>query len=257
MVRAASKITISVKIPEWIEVTEITGDSSEGNTTTTPTTVKYYPHLENDSEGKIPLRTAFHHGVSKTYLNNDYNSQLVEGDYFSSPMTAYKNLVFTAGADANTAGYYTCEIEVPFYSYARTWAKGDVDAPYLTLQMPWKKTVDGEDVLFHDVFLSAFWQLRRSQPLFLFSRGFVFLCSLWPYYIANTQENEGVNTHLIRRAIEVYFSKNRNKKMFKSSSNLVKTEEKAISFLLKMCYNMSAGWTRKGRQASLLTSRKS
>ena len=147
MVRAASKITISVKIPEWIEVTEITGDSSEGNTTTTPTKVKYYPHLENDSEGKIPLRTAFHHGVSKTYLNNDYNSQLVEGDYFSSPMTAYKNLVFTAGADASTAGYYTCEIEVPFYSYARTWAKGDVDAPYLTLQMPWEKTVDGEDVL--------------------------------------------------------------------------------------------------------------
>ena len=153
MVRAASKITISVKIPEWIEVTEITGDSSEGNTTTTPTKVKYYPHLENDSEGKIPLRTAFHHGVSKTYLNNDYNSQLVDGDYadggdyFSSPMTAYKNLVFTAGADASTAGYYTCEIEVPFYSYARTWAKGDVDAPYLTLQMPWEKTVDGEDVL--------------------------------------------------------------------------------------------------------------
>ena len=31
--------------------------------------------------------------------------------------------------------------------------------------------------------------------------------------------------------------------MFKSSSNPVKTEKKAISFLLKMCYNMSASWT--------------
>ena len=31
--------------------------------------------------------------------------------------------------------------------------------------------------------------------------------------------------------------------MFKSSSNPVKTEKKAISLLLKMCYNMSASWT--------------
>lgn len=52
-----------------------------------------------------------------------------------------------------------------------------------------------------------------------------------------------MNTHLIRRAFEVYFSKNRDKKMFKSSSNPVKTEKKAISLLLKMCYNMSASWT--------------
>lgn len=147
MVRAASKVTIKVKIPEWIEVTEITGDSSADGTTTTSTVIRYYPHLENDSEGKIPLRTAFHYGVSETYLANDYNDKLEEDDYFSTDLTAYHNLVFTAGADENTAGYYTCDIEVPFYSYARSWAKGANDAPYLTLQMPWKKIVDNEDVM--------------------------------------------------------------------------------------------------------------
>ena len=153
LVRAASKITMRVKMPEWIEVTEIAGDSSADGTTTTLTEVRYYPHLDNDSDGKLPLRTAFHNGVCKTYLNNDYNDQLADGDYtkggdyFSTGMTAYKDLIFTDGADDETPGYYTCDIEVPFYSYARTWAKGANNAPYLALQMPWKKIVDGEDVI--------------------------------------------------------------------------------------------------------------
>ena len=147
MVRAASKITITVKIPEWIEVEEVIGDASVGGTTTEVASVKYYPYLDLDTDGEVPLRTSFHHGVIKTYLDEDYKDKLVPEDYFSTDETTYKSAVFTDGVDENTPGYYTCEIDVPFYSYARAWSKGANDAPYLTLQMPWKKIVDGKDVI--------------------------------------------------------------------------------------------------------------
>lgn len=158
MVRAASKISIRVKMPEWIEVTETTGDSSAEGTTTTTTKVKYYPHLDNDSDGKVPLRTSFHHGVSKTYLDADYKNLLVEKDYFYTDLMTYKTPGFVGSDDENAPGYYVCEIEVPFYSYARTWAKGANDAPYLTLQMPWKKIVDGEvvmDTYYYQILVNA------------------------------------------------------------------------------------------------------
>ena len=147
LVRAASKITLQVKIPEWIDVKEVTGDNTSTGTNTTVSTVRYYPHLTNDSDGKVPLRTAFHNGVSKTYLSEgeNYNSFLEEGDYFSTDLKTYSTPEFEDGETEDKAGYYTCQLEVPFYSYARSWAKGDVDAPYLTLQMPWKKTEDGTD----------------------------------------------------------------------------------------------------------------
>ena len=148
LVRAASKITLKLKIPEWIQVEEVIGDDSAEGTTTTTSIVEYYPYLNPDGEGKVPFRTTFSYGVSKTYLNADYNGQLVENDYFTthdSP-TAYNNPVFTEGKN-NSPGYYTCDIEVPFYSYARAWNKGANNAPYLTLQIPWKKYVDGNEVV--------------------------------------------------------------------------------------------------------------
>lgn len=148
LVRAASKITLKLRIPEWIQVEEVIGDVSAEGTTTTTSNVKYYPYLNPDGEGKVPFRTTFSYGVSKTYLNADYNGELEEIDYFTtheSP-TAYNNPVLTEGNN-NSPGYYTCDIEVPFYSYARAWNKGANNAPYLTLQMPWKKYVDGNEVV--------------------------------------------------------------------------------------------------------------
>ena len=150
LVRAASKITIKLKIPEWLDVTETVGSADPNNTGTQTGQVRYYPVVK-DTDNKIPFKTVFHNGVSKTYLNTDYNDELVDGsypdgDYFSSPVTSYKNLNFTDGATDEEAGYYTCEIEVPFYSYARTWAKGANNAPYLTVKMPWKKTVDETEI---------------------------------------------------------------------------------------------------------------
>ena len=104
LVRAASKITIKLKIPEWLEVSESVGNDDETDTGTEAVTVRYAP-VVNDADGKIPFETTFHYGVSKTYLNTDYNDELVDGsypdgDYFSSPVTSYKDLAFTDGATA-------------------------------------------------------------------------------------------------------------------------------------------------------------
>ena len=45
----------------------------------------------------------------------------------------------------------------------------------------------------HNKSFLAFRLGGRSQPLFLFSRGFVFLCSLWHYYIIRSQRVWNIN----------------------------------------------------------------
>lgn len=129
--RAAAKITVSVSIPAEITVEYESADD-----------VRMTPVLKDDT-GAVTLKTAFHNGVTKTYLRDDYSDQIVADDFFYTDKKSYTYVSTTAAtADAPEKYLYTCEI--PFYSYAREWDKGADNPVYLTLDLPWKNETTGQ-----------------------------------------------------------------------------------------------------------------
>lgn len=129
--RAAAKITVSVSIPAEITVEYESADD-----------VRMTPVLTDDT-GAVTLKTAFHNGVTKTYLRDDYSDQIVADDFFYTDKKSYTYVSTTAAtADAPEKYLYTCEI--PFYSYAREWDKGADNPVYLTLDLPWKNETTGQ-----------------------------------------------------------------------------------------------------------------
>ncbi len=130
--RAAAKVTITVNVPE-----EIVIEYEDANEITMVPVFK-------DNENNITLRTAFHNGVKKTYLRNDYSSQLVAADAHHVGKQGY----IAAGevpAVEDTPKKYTFTCEIPFYTYARAWEKGAEDAAYLTFEMPWTNMTDPQN----------------------------------------------------------------------------------------------------------------
>ena len=117
LVRAASKITLTVTVPE--EITAADGKVM----------VPVFNALNKENQLEGTLKTAFHYGVKKSYLFDTYTG---ENEFFSSPE---KVILQGDGTPAN--GKYIYECEVPFYTYARTWEKGAVDAAYLTIDLMW------------------------------------------------------------------------------------------------------------------------
>ena len=129
--RAAAKITVSVSIPAEIIVEYDKADD-----------VRMTPVLKDDT-GAVTFKTAFHNGVTKTYLRDDYSDQIVADDFFYTDKKSYTYVSTTAAtADAPEKYLYTCEI--PFYSYAREWDKGADNPVYLTLDLPWKNETTGQ-----------------------------------------------------------------------------------------------------------------
>ena len=129
--RAASKVTLTVSIPEYLQVKDKQG-----------TLVTMLPQFELN-QNEVALQCAFHNGTYKGYLNKDADIT-VDTCLFS---TEEKGLTYVKKIDAVKSKLtpeldsipakrvYKCE--VPFYTYARAWAKGAADAAYMTFKMPW------------------------------------------------------------------------------------------------------------------------
>lgn len=117
LVRAASKITLAVTVPKEIQ-------AADGKIM-----VPIFTAINQNSQEEGTLKTSFHYGVTKTYLNAEYTE---ENEFFSSEE---KVILKADGETANGKYRYTCE--VPFYTYARTWEKGAPDAAYLTIDLMW------------------------------------------------------------------------------------------------------------------------
>ena len=115
LARVASKVTMTVNVPKSIEVKE--GGS----------TVTMYPVLM-DNEGNEPLKTSFHYGAKKSYLSKAYPDD--PENYIKTAKFPYTNT-----NETDTHYVFTCD--VPFYTYARSWAKGSETAAYVKFEMPW------------------------------------------------------------------------------------------------------------------------
>lgn len=147
--RAAAKVTISVNVPAEIKGT-VKVEGSDGTITEQETT---FTPILTDDQGKATMKTSFHNGVTKTYLNTEYvdadgNSLIVADDFFYTEEYGYTFVSTTAATDTAPAKHlYTCE--VPFYTYARAWEKGASDAAYLTLEMPWTNSASGTNRIYY------------------------------------------------------------------------------------------------------------
>ena len=99
--RVASKVTMTVKVPKSIEVGE---DENK---------VTMLPVLE-DNEGKVTLKTSFHYGMKKSYLSKTYPDD--PENFINTDKISY-----TLSEETDSLYVFTCD--VPFYTYARSWAK--------------------------------------------------------------------------------------------------------------------------------------
>ena len=137
LVRASSKVTLTVAIPEYLDV-EITDENK-----VTRTVRMVHPIL--DTPDVNTMNAAFHNGSNKGYLFKGVD-EAVEGNLRSSskrsfefsktlPAVKYKNPEKADQDSIPVRRVYTCDI--PFYTYAREWSKGAADAPYMTFEMKW------------------------------------------------------------------------------------------------------------------------
>ena len=115
LVRVASKVTMTVKVPKKIEFGE-----DDNKVTMVPVLV--------DKDGNEPLKTSFRYGTSKSYLSaafpNDPDNYILTN-----------KIPYTLSQTTDTHYVFVCD--TPFYTYARSWEKGADNAAYVTFEMPW------------------------------------------------------------------------------------------------------------------------
>ena len=124
LVRVASKVTMTVKVPKRIELGE--GDNKN----------IMLPVLMDD-DGNEPLKTAFHYGTKKSYLIGEFPDD--PSNYIQTDKISYT-------LSDTTETHYVLTCDMPFYTYARKWEKGAENAAYVTFEMPWgeDKNKDGQ-----------------------------------------------------------------------------------------------------------------
>ena len=120
--RVAAKVTMAVKVPKSLTV-------SEG--------VTMSPAVRDD-KGNVVVKSSFRHGTAKSYL---YGSDFAEVEA-SHIITDKVNYTLVS----ETADEYVLKCSVPFYSYARSWLIGSDHSAYMTLEMPWGIDENGDKV---------------------------------------------------------------------------------------------------------------
>lgn len=149
--RAASKITMTILVPEFLKVEA--KDASSGE-------VKeevwhpYFIDPEHPGSGINSMHIGLHKGLLQTMVGDDnviHNTD-VTGDLdrfetlYTSKFTFDTKIEkeFVDGGQTVTKEYYRYICDVSFYSYALDWVgqDNDVQAPYFTLMIPWKRDED-------------------------------------------------------------------------------------------------------------------
>ena len=136
LVRASSKVTLTVAIPDYIDIEKTMNDVTS--------TVRMVPTFE-DAPNVSTMNAAFHNGVYKGYLFKEFDESMEDFHASSKkqtftysktlPAVKYKNPELSAQDSIPQRRVYTCDI--PFYTYAHQWEKGASDASYISFQMKW------------------------------------------------------------------------------------------------------------------------
>lgn len=124
--RAASKLTLSVRIPSSITV-DIT--DTDGNKLGEEI---WYPvfHIDNNpASGVIGMSAKLLNVVTDTYIHSDTLSNRSYED--TDPVE------FNYDGMVDEKYVYTCKL--PFYSYHSSWEHGSPDAPSFSIQISWQK----------------------------------------------------------------------------------------------------------------------
>lgn len=133
LVRAAAKVTFSVIIPQSITVTEKTLIEGEE-----------YDRVEREMKPVITdesMTAAFHNGASIGCIYGTY--AVAEADLYVTNKLKFvhdRTIPEVPVSDSNPVAIpardvYVCEM--PLYTYARSWDKGDPKAAYWTFEMQW------------------------------------------------------------------------------------------------------------------------
>lgn len=148
--RAASKITMTIRVPEFLEVKATDASAGEDKEEIWR---PYFIDSEHPENGINSMHIGLHKGLLKTMVGDDnviddtdiagdtdrfetlYTSNFKFLDYVEEPVE---------GGSAATRKYYRYACDVSFYSYALDWVgqDNDVQAPYFTLMIPWKRDGD-------------------------------------------------------------------------------------------------------------------
>lgn len=133
LVRASSKVTLTVAIPDYIDIEKTMNDVTS--------TVRMVPTFE-DAPNVSTMNVAFHNGVYKGYLFKEFDESMEDFHKSSTKQkfTYSKTLPAVKYKDSDQDSIpqrrvYTCDI--PFYTYAHQWEKGASDASYISFQMKW------------------------------------------------------------------------------------------------------------------------
>ena len=154
--RAASKITMTVLVPEYINVkAHDTSNDTYINEVWRP----YFSDSLHPENGVQTMHMGFHKGVLTTMVegngalsNIDELAEGEESDRFETLYTEKFSYVETisktvTGEDGTTTikNYYRYLCDISFYSYPFSWEgkDNDVEAPYFTLMLPWRR--DGDE----------------------------------------------------------------------------------------------------------------
>ena len=149
--RAASKITMTILVPQFLNVQATDASSGEVKKEV------WHPYFIDPADprkGINSMHIGLHKGLLQTMVGDDnviHNTEVTgDADRFETLYTSkftYKETIsktIEENGQTVTKNYYRYACDVSFYSYALDWVgqNNDVQAPYFTLMIPWKRDED-------------------------------------------------------------------------------------------------------------------
>lgn len=160
LLRAASKITLRLKLPDYILVPIYDEDGiplldANGEIQNQV----WYPEITSVGESLAMEHTfaSLHNGVSTDCLAAEYTPQTSE--YFNTANLGnftYQSSVESYDAMSAGANVHTFTCDATFYSYSSKWEAGEMHAPCFILQIPWKNNTD-------NVYVTHYYQVQINS----------------------------------------------------------------------------------------------
>ena len=149
--RASSKITMTILVPEFLKVKATDASANEDKEEIWR---PYFIDPAKPESGINSMHIGLHKGLLKTMVGDDNvidNTDVTENaDRFETLYTSNFSFLdktekeFDEGGVKVNKSYYRYTCDVSFYTYALDWVgqANDVQAPYFTLMIPWKRDGD-------------------------------------------------------------------------------------------------------------------